>query len=193
MRLDGEYREFVAEQERERSEADLRQQGAVLADVMKSVFEKAVGAASPAIQQPVQSAASSGVANPVPLHAFPPLPPIAAAGELEALSPAPPSRSRRSTPSPRVASTAAASAVAAPADPESVSVFELKLLAAELKHKVKLEGLSRWSDVEEAILRACVAERDVVKSINEVYNRAGVRMIPRATIDRVRGLLQIIR
>jgi hypothetical protein len=102
MRLDGEYRDFVAERERERTEADLRQQGTVLADVMKSVFEKAVGAVAPPAPVPAVVAVapvaqgSNSASGGMP--PFPPMPPMpmAAACDRQPVSPAP--KSRRGAP-----------------------------------------------------------------------------------------------
>ena len=188
MRLDAEYRDFVLERERERRESELRQQGLVLADVMKSVFEKAIGNAlppakanaAPAAQAAAASSASS-LADGVPtaMVPFPPIPPMPAMGAVAPAAPVAPAGVDR---------------VRLPSeDDDEVTPEQLRLLAAELQHKVTLTGLTSRRAAEEVILQKCIEDRTVVKLIGEIYSRYGARMVPRATINRVRGLFTLVR
>ena len=182
MRLDAEYRDFVLERERERRESELRQQGLVLADVMKSVFEKAIGNAlppakanaAPAAQAAAASSASS-LADGVPTAVvpFPPIPPM--------------------PPRPMLWAWAMARVRLPSEDDDEVTPEQLRLLAAELQHKVTLTGLTSRRAAEEVILQKCIEDRTVVKLIGEIYSRYGARMVPRATINRVRGLFTLVR
>ena len=181
MRLDAEYRDFVLERERERREAELRQQGAVLADVMKSVFEKALGNVQPqaapvAASSPTDSASFSAV-DAVALP-FPPLPPVPHAA-ASAAGASPPATIQR--------------VPLLPDDDDEVSPAQLRLLAAELQHKVPLAGIMSRKAAEEAILQKCIESREVVRLIGDIYTRYGAKTIPRATCNRVRGLFSIVR
>jgi len=182
MRLDAEYRDFVLERERERREAELRQQGAVLADVMKSVFEKALGNVQPqavpvVASSPAASASVSTVEAAVALP-FPPLPPVPQA-TASAAAAAPPVTIQR--------------VPLLPDDEDEVTPAQLRLLAAELQNKVPLMGITSRKAAEEVILQKCIENREVVRLIGDVYTRYGARTIPRATCNRVRGLFTLVR
>jgi hypothetical protein len=80
-----------------------------------------------------------------------------------------------------------------PDDEDEVTPAQLRLLAAELQHKVPLVGLTSRKAAEEIILQKCVENREVVRLIGDIYTRYGAKIIPRATCNRMRGLFTLVR
>ena len=75
---------------------------------------------------------------------------------------------------------------------EEIDASWIKLLAAELGHRVSFSGCTTKDSISQKILSKLPQDRELMKAINAVYHRAGRAKVPRANVDRIDGLFYIV-